>query len=229
MEIYNELLEIATNRRAIKKYNSKRKIDQSIINKIHEFTNTAPTAVGLEQWRVISIFDKEIKNDISKGFLDSNKNKVNDCSHIQLFISKKEEYFNVDNKDLFKIFLRNNINNSKAFNKEVNEEEVKSKLENILKMDFANNDHNYNEWSIRQAYIALGYMMLSAQSLGVNSTPMEGFDKDELNKILISKGMIKEYETISISLALGYIDDVDVPFFSKKQNRDKVENKFKIY
>lgn len=45
-------------------------------------------------------------------------------------------------------------------------------------------DKNIYEWSARQTYIAAANMMSGAATLGIDSCPIEGFVKDELEKAL---------------------------------------------
>jgi nitroreductase len=58
-------------------------------------------------------------------------------------------------------------------------------------------------WNMRQAYIALGTGLVAAAEEQVDSTPMEGFDPDALDKILELKGKGLRSAVI---MALGYRD-----------------------
>ncbi len=57
---------------------------------------------------------------------------------------------------------------------------------------------------IRQTYIALGYATIAAAELGIDATPIEGFDSQALNEIL---NLNTEKEEAVVMLALGYRDE----------------------
>jgi len=63
-------------------------------------------------------------------------------------------------------------------------------------------DENFNHAS-KQAYIAFGLAVAAAAFEGVDSTPMEGFDPDALDKIL---GLRKKGLRSYVLLVLGYRD-----------------------
>jgi nitroreductase len=57
---------------------------------------------------------------------------------------------------------------------------------------------------IRQTYIALGYATVAAAMLGIDATPIEGFDARSLNEML---GIDTEKEEVVVLLTLGYRDE----------------------
>jgi nitroreductase len=60
------------------------------------------------------------------------------------------------------------------------------------------------EWAARQSYIALGNMMTSAALIGIDSCPIEGFDKAQAENALREEGLLaKGYESASMA-AFGY-------------------------
>lgn len=69
----------------------------------------------------------------------------------------------------------------------------------------ADNPHAFNDWAAKQTYIALANMMTAAALIGVDSTPMEGFKKENVEKLLSGKGFINldEYR-VSVMAAFGY-------------------------
>jgi nitroreductase len=45
-------------------------------------------------------------------------------------------------------------------------------------------DENIYHWTARQTYIALGNIMTAAAYIGIDSCPIEGFEKEKVEKIL---------------------------------------------
>ncbi|MBL1704567.1 NAD(P)H-dependent oxidoreductase, partial [Klebsiella pneumoniae] len=61
------------------------------------------------------------------------------------------------------------------------------------------------DWASKQTYIALGNMMTSAAQIGIDSCPIEGFDKEKVDSLLRQEGMIKEDNfEVSVMVAFGY-------------------------
>src|SRR5690625_7748334 len=48
-------------------------------------------------------------------------------------------------------------------------------------------ERSLNDWSAKQTYIALGNMLTAAAMIGIDSTPMEGFNDEKINKLLNDK------------------------------------------
>jgi nitroreductase len=77
----------------------------------------------------------------------------------------------------------------------------------FLKTDFAlyDNERAMFEWACRQTYIAAGNMMTSASLIGIDSCPIEGFHKRQVEQVLSSEGLL-DTDTFGVScmLAFGY-------------------------
>ncbi|UOP00936.1 nitroreductase family protein [Kingella potus] len=78
--------------------------------------------------------------------------------------------------------------------------------------DFARNDfalgespRAFDDWAAKQAYIALANMMTAAALIGIDSTPVEGFNAAEANRLLAEKGLIDpELCQVAVMAAFGY-------------------------
>ncbi|MED2604779.1 nitroreductase family protein, partial [Bacillus thuringiensis] len=61
------------------------------------------------------------------------------------------------------------------------------------------------DWASKQTYIALGNMMTSAAQIGIDSCPIEGFDKEEVDSLLRQEGIIQgDNLEVSVMVAFGY-------------------------
>ncbi len=72
-------------------------------------------------------------------------------------------------------------------------------------------------WAQKQAYIALGTMMVAAAEKGVDNSPMEGLDADGFNEVLGLKALNLH---ASVMLALGYRSPEDPSQAYKKVRKD---------
>ena len=62
------------------------------------------------------------------------------------------------------------------------------------------------QWSARQLYIALGFLLLGAAELGIDACPIEGFDAAAVNKVL---GLEAQGLASQVLVALGHKSDQD--------------------
>lgn len=79
-------------------------------------------------------------------------------------------------------------------------------------------------WSQRQAYIAMGFLLETAALLGIDATPMEGFDPAAYDKILNLENT--GYKSVA-SVALGYRHSEDA-YQQQKKVRFQEEQIIKI-
>lgn len=80
-------------------------------------------------------------------------------------------------------------------------------FKNFSERDFAitENPRTFHDWACKQTYIALANMMTAAALIGIDSTPVEGFQLDKANSLLAEKGLMDPDEyRISVMVAFGY-------------------------
>ncbi len=228
MNSYDNLMEIMSSRRTAKQYDATKDISVENLNMIFEATNKTPHSMGLDLWRVLNVRrNSKYKKDISNLLQGFNQERGFMASDLSIFITKKNEYFKFDNLELYERAKRTSkfITDSKGV--ELNEGEVKGFFEYVVNADHGINGHNYSEWAARQAYIACAFMTLSAKSLNIDSTIMEGF-KNELNDFLIENNLMNKNERATLIVGLGYTDNIKNAFIGKKQNRFPITKNFKI-
>ncbi|HHH20936.1 MAG TPA: NAD(P)H-dependent oxidoreductase, partial [Nitratifractor sp.] len=62
-------------------------------------------------------------------------------------------------------------------------------------------DENIYNWTSKQTYIALGNMMTAAAYIGIDSCPIEGFEKEKVEEIL---GLDTKKWQVSVVVPFGY-------------------------
>ncbi|RYD17348.1 MAG: NAD(P)H-dependent oxidoreductase, partial [Verrucomicrobiaceae bacterium] len=68
------------------------------------------------------------------------------------------------------------------------------------------NEQERKEWDFNQTYIALGNLLTSAALLGIDACPMEGFSRDEYDRIL---GLSGQGLHAAVIAPLGYRSSED--------------------
>lgn len=227
---FNELLKIGQERRTCKNYNPNLIVDQDKIDSIYKFALTAPHTMGLELHNIVSISKNgEHFNNVAELMSDFNIARAKGASHIAILTTLKE--FAINDKDgVFKdrcIAVTKNI--MRVQGKEYKPGNEAITLDKALNSDFGHNNGNSEEWLSKQAYITLGFMLIAAKTLGVDSTPVEGFSP-ELDEYLLKNKMITKEQKASVILFLGHTDDTIVhPYIGEKQFRRDIKDFVKQY
>lgn len=185
-----ELLDKLNWRYAAKAMNGE-KVAQEKIDNIIEAVSLAPTSSGLQPFEVIVITNQELKEKIRP--VAWNQSVISDCSH--LFVFAAWDTYTADR--INKMFdLTNTV---RGFKNEGWENYRQMLLKNYPQKDA---EENFNH-AAKQAYIAFSQAITAAAFQGVDTTPLEGFDADAVDKIL---GLREKGLRSCVMLPVGYRD-----------------------
>ncbi len=183
-----ELLEKLNWRYAAKAMNGS-KISQEKIDAIIEAISLAPTSSGLQPFEVMVITNPEIKAKIRA--VGWNQSVITDCSHLLVFAAW-DTYTEERINKMFDL-----VNEVRGFKNEGWENYRQMLLKSYPQRDA---EINFNH-AAKQAYIAFSHAITAAAFLGIDSTPLEGFDPSAVDEILT----LKEKGLRScVMLPLGY-------------------------
>lgn len=186
-----ELLEKLKWRYAAKAMNGE-EVSQEKMDNIIEAASLAPTSSGLQPFEIIDITNPEVKEKIKA--IAWNQSVVTDCSHLLVFAA----WDTYTEDRINKMFdLTNEI---RGFKNEGWENYRQMLLSSYPQKDA---EENFNH-AAKQAYIAFSQSMTAAAFQGVDTTPIEGFDPAELDKIL---GLKEKGLGSCVMLAVGYRDE----------------------
>ncbi|WP_340161601.1 NAD(P)H-dependent oxidoreductase [uncultured Hoeflea sp.] len=159
-------------RYATKKMNPEKKVSDDKVEKIIEAARLAPTSSGLQPFEIIVVTDPDVRAKIRAAAWD--QAQITDGSHLLVFAAW-------DN------YTEDRIN---AMFDQVNEErggtnEGWEAYRQKLLAGYVPRDAEVNyQHAARQAYIGMGMALTAAAFEAVDSTPMEGFDPDQVDEIL---------------------------------------------
>ena len=203
-----ELLDKLNWRYAAKAMNGE-KVAQEKVDTIIEAISLAPTSSGRQPFEVIVIKNQEIKEKIKP--IAWNQSVITDCSH--LFVFAAWDTYTADR--INKMFdLTNTI---RGFKNEGWENYRQMLLKSYPQKDA---QENFNH-AAKQAYIAFSQAIAAAAFEGVDSTPLEGFDADALDKIL---GLREKGLRSCVMLPIGYRDENNDWLVSLKKVRKSKED-----
>lgn len=82
-------------------------------------------------------------------------------------------------------------------------------------------DRSLFDWASKQTYIALANMMSTAALLRIDSCPIEGFQKEKVEALLVDKGKLNPEEFgVSVMVAFGYRNETQSN--KTRQGREEV-------
>lgn len=166
-----ELLDKLNWRYATKAMNGE-KVAQEKIDQIIEAISLSPTSSGLQPFEVLVITNQDVKEKIKA--VAWNQSVVTDCSHLLVFAAW--DTYTADRiNHMFDL-----TNDVRGFKNE-GWENYRQQLLSIYPQRDA--EENFQH-AARQAYIAFTNAINAAAFLGVDSTPMEGFDPEAVDNIL---------------------------------------------
>lgn len=184
----NTIFEQLEWRYATKGFDPERKISEKDWEVIRDAAILAPSSYGLQPYKMIVVTDPEMKARLKPACF--NQPQIEGCSHLVIFAARKE--LDEAHIDAFLDHVAEKRNQTLE-----SLEEFRGMLINLK--DKLEQAGNALEWSQRQAYIALGFMLYTAALRGVDACPMEGFEPDKVDEILGLEG----YRSTTLC-ALGY-------------------------
>ena len=133
--------------------------------------------------------NKELREKIKA--VSWNQVQITSCSHLVVILAKIKEV-KVGSSYIDKMIARRADKNIEA---------IAARQKFFLLSNFKNDDELTFQWSHEQCMIAATNMMNAAASLGIDSCPMEGFDRHALNEIL---GLDESEKRVAIVVPFGY-------------------------
>lgn len=177
-------------RHACKIFDETKKISNEDLNYILEAGRKSPSSFGQEPWKFLVITNEELKAKIRPFCWD--QVQITSCSHLVVILAVIEDV-KPSSSEVLRKFSRRELP------KDAIEGYIK-KYASHLEDTFKTDEKTFS-WSARQTYIALGNMMTAAAIKGIDSCPIEGFEKDNVEKVLNLD--TKKYQ-VSVILPLGY-------------------------
>ena len=172
-------------RHACKLFDTEKRIAQEDLEFILEAGRLSPSSFGMEPWYFNVIQSQELKEALRPACW--NQAQITSCSDLLVITAKvdapaRREYYE-------KMFSR----------REMPQEMLEKYL--AVYQQFIDGLHSVYGWTARQCYIAAANMMSYAAMIGIDSCPIEGFEKEKVEEIL---GLNTTKEQVALIVAFGY-------------------------
>ncbi|WP_087458995.1 NAD(P)H-dependent oxidoreductase [Tumebacillus avium] len=194
-----QILEAYQFRHACKAFDPAKKISDEDFNFLLETGRLSPSSFGFEPWKFVVVQNMELRERL-KPVSWGAQGQLPTASHFVIVLARTKGDLLPDSA-----FIQHMM-------REVHQmpEEVVGRFQEIYRNfqdnEFKLNEHDrlFFEWACRQAYIAIGNMMTAAALIGIDSCPVEGFDRAAVEEILTDAGVLKGNLSIACMVAFGY-------------------------
>lgn len=197
-----DTLATAKTRYATKAYDAEKKIPQAQFEKLLEILRFSPSSVNIQPWHFLIAETDEAKQRIASALTGNytyNAAKVLNSSHTLVFCTRTD----ISAEYLEQLLQQDDV--SGRFKDEKAKQGQRDTRQGYVEF-YRNELKNLPAWMENQTYLALGQLLFAAGLEGIDATPMEGFDRELINKefALTEKGL-----KASVIVSLGYRSEND--------------------
>ncbi len=186
----NDFTKAMAFRHACKIFDETKTIPENEMNYILEAGHKSPSSFGMEAWKFLVITNKELKAKLKPFCWD--QAQITSCSHLVIVLAGIEG-----------VKVESGIPKKRFARRAMPEEQLAFYLDLYAKhlTDTLSTDEKIYSWTARQTFIAAGNMMTAAAYIGIDSCPIEGFDKAKVEEVL---GLDTGKYQLSLVLPFGY-------------------------
>lgn len=197
-----DTLATAKTRYATKAYDAEKKIPQAQFEKLLEILRFSPSSVNIQPWHFLIAETDEAKQRIASALTGNyiyNAAKVLNSSHTLVFCTRTD----ISAEYLEQLLQQDDV--SGRFKDETAKQGQRDTRQGYVEF-YRNELKNLPAWMENQTYLALGQLLFAAGLEGIDATPMEGFDRELINKEF---GLSEKGLKASVIVSLGYRSEND--------------------
>ncbi len=160
-------------RHACKVFDESKTIPDEQMHFILEAGQKSPSSFGMEGWKFLVITNEALKEKLRPACW--NQVQITSCSHLVIILAAIENVKPSSGVPLKRFARRPLSDEQKVGYVELYTNHLSKTL---------SSDENIYHWTSKQTYIALANMMTAAAYIGIDSCPIEGFEKEKVEEIL---------------------------------------------
>lgn len=177
-------------RHACKKFDPQRKIPAEDFQQILEFGRLSPSSFGMEHWHFVVVQTPELREKLREACW--NQPQITESSHVVVILAKTSAV--EPGSDYVKrLFGRRGLPQDA-------QDAYLARYAAHSETEIAPYINTF-AWSSKQCYLALANMMTGAASMGIDSCPIEGFSKPEVEAVL---DVDTQQYGVAVVVAFGY-------------------------
>lgn len=192
-----DVIELQHRRFATKKFDPTRRISDEGWAALVEVGRLAPSSLGFEPWKMLLLNNEEMKQDL-KSMAWGAVSILDGASHFVIYLARKGVNYETPYiEKLMKEARHRSYDPESAY---------AHRIKSFQESDFdLNDERSLFDWASKQTYIQMANMMNAAALMGMDSCPIEGFDKAKVETYLEEKGVLDTSEFgVSVMCAFGY-------------------------
>jgi len=160
-------------RHACKEFDESKTLSDEQMRFILEAGRQSPSSFGMEGWKFLVITNEALKVKLHPACWD--QVQITSSSHLVVILAAIDNV-KVESGEVRKRFARRDMPQENLdFYMDIYAQHLDQTL---------SSDENIYHWTSKQSYIALANMMTAAAFIGVDSCPIEGFEKEKVEEIL---------------------------------------------
>jgi len=211
-----EILKAHTFRRAIKEFQPEQKIKDEDFEFILEVGRMSPSSFGWEPWSFVVVQNEDLRKKISEPSWGAQK-QLASASHFVILLARKADDMKPSSDYLN--YISREIDNLPEDVEEMKLGFFKSFQEKEFDLT---DDRKLFDWACKQVYLPFANMMTAAAQIGIDSCPIEGFNRTKVEEILAEEGIVDtNHLGVAAMAAFGYRKE-NSPFPQTRQPMDKV-------
>ncbi len=188
--VHNKFTEALEFRHACKMFDETKKISDTDLHYILESARLSPSSFGMEGWKFLVISNQKVKEQLRPFCWD--QPQITTCSHLVVVLGAIEALKPESGIPLQRFQRRHLPQEKLDFYVDIYAKHLQKSF---------SSDENTFCWSARQTYIAATNMMMAAAYIGIDSCPIEGFEKENIEKVLSID--TKKFQ-VALLLPFGY-------------------------
>ena len=196
------LSDLVQTRYTTKAFDPSRKLSADQVQEIEALLRYAPSSTNAQPWHFVIASSEAGKARLADTFAGGhayNEPKVRNASHVVVLCTRQ-----AISDDYLQHVLAQEQADGRFANEEARAGQHKGRSHFVNLHRFERRDAQH--WADKQAYIALGFLLLGAASLGVDACPIEGFDQGAVDAAL---GLREQGLSSAVVVALGFRADGD--------------------
>ena len=197
-----EIIALQHQRYATKKFDPTRRISDEDWAALVEVGRLAPSSLGFEPWKMLLLNNEGMKKDL-KSMAWGAISMLDGASHFVIYLARKGVNYETPYiEKLMQEVRHRSYDPDSAY-----AHRIKSFQESDAQL---NDERSLFDWASKQTYIQMANMMNAAVLMGMDSCPIEGYDKAKVEAYLEEKGVLDTSEFgVSVMCAFGYrVEDI---------------------
>ena len=192
-----DIIKLLQSRYTTKVYDPSFRLSEEQLATIKEVLRLSPSSINSQPWAFELIEDEALKSVLAEESR-SNLERVKQASLLIVFYTYRD----------VETLIKERI--------DTQEDPVQTYFHNYVASQVS---EAIQAWQTHQVYIALGVLLTSLASMGLDSTPMEGINVDKYDEIL---GREKYRPVLAVLVGRHAEDDFNHPSRKNKQRREDV-------